>query len=71
MTKAPPTDEEIKFSLRLPGTEPVTGRARVVGSAVQPGAVRVSFAFQGLGADERDKVEFAVFDAVLQNIRVE
>ena len=70
LTKAPPTDEEIKISLRLPGAELVTGRARVVGSAVQPAAVRVSFAFEGLGAAERDKLEFAVFDTVLQNIRV-
>ncbi len=70
LTKTPPTDEEIKFSLRLPGAEVVAGRARVVGSAVQPAAVRVSFAFQGLGAAERDKLEFAVFDTVLQNIRV-
>jgi len=70
LTKAPPTDEEIKISLRLPGAEPVTGRARVVGSAVHPAAVRVSFAFEGLGAAERDKLEFAVFDTVLQNIRV-
>jgi hypothetical protein len=70
LTKTPPTDEEIKISLRLPGAEVVTGRARVVGSAIQPAAVRVSFAFDRLGAEERDRLEFAVFDTVLQNIRV-
>jgi len=70
LTKAPPTDEEIKISLRLPGAEVVTGKARVVGSVVQPSAVRVSFAFDRLGPAERDKLEFAVFDTVLQNIRV-
>jgi hypothetical protein len=69
--KVPPTDEEIKFNLRLPGgADPVSGRARVVGSAVQGSVVRVSFAFHGLGAVERDRIEFAVFDAVLESIRV-
>ena len=70
LTKAPPTDEEIKFSLRLPGAEVVGGRAKVVGALPQPAVVRVSFMFQGLGAVEREKVEFAVFDTVLQNIKV-
>ena len=70
LTKTPPTDEEIKVQLRLPGAEVVAGRARVAGSVVQPAVVRVSFAFAGLGAVERDKLEFAVFDTVLQNIRV-
>jgi hypothetical protein len=42
----------------------------VAGSVVMPAVVRVSFAFQGLGAAERDKLEFAVFDTVLQNIQV-
>ncbi|HET8733197.1 MAG TPA: PilZ domain-containing protein [Anaeromyxobacteraceae bacterium] len=71
LAKAPPTDEEIKVQLRLPGVDPVSGRAKVVGSAVLPASVRVSFAFQGLGAAERDRLEFAVFDTVLQNIRVQ
>jgi hypothetical protein len=70
LTKAPPTDEEIKFSLRLPGAEVVAGRAKVVGCVAQPAVVRVSFMFHGLGAVEREKIEFAVFDTVLQNIRV-
>lgn len=69
LTKAPPSDEEIKFSLRLPGAEAVAGRAKVVGSVAQPAVVRVSFMFHGLGAEEREKIEFAVFDTVLQNIR--
>ena len=37
---------------------------------VQPGAVRVSFQFQGMGAAEREQIEFAVFDTVLQSIKV-
>jgi hypothetical protein len=70
LTKTPPTDEDIKVSLRLPGAEVVTGRAAVVASVVQPSVVRVSFSFRGLGPAERDKLEFAVFDTVLQNIRI-
>jgi hypothetical protein len=70
LAKAPPTDEEIKFALRLPGVDPVSGRAKVMGSVTQPAVLRVSFAFIGLGAAERDRLEFAVFDTVLQNIQV-
>ena len=41
-----------------------------MGSVTQPAVLRVSFAFIGLGAAERDRLEFAVFDTVLQNIQV-
>jgi hypothetical protein len=70
LAKAPPTDEDIKVQLRLPGSEMVSGHARVVGALVQPAAVRVSFAFRGMAPAERDKLEFVVFDTVLQQIRV-
>ena len=70
LAKVPPTDEEIKVQLRLPGGEVISGRARVAGSVVMPAVVRVSFSFQGLGAAERDRLEFAVFDTVLQSIQV-
>ncbi len=61
----------MKVQLRLPGGDPVVGRARVVGSTPLPASVRVSFAFLRLGDAERDRLEFAVFDAVLQNIKVQ
>ena len=70
LAKAPPTDEDVKVKIRLPGVDPLALRARVVNSLVQPGAVRVSFQFQGLGPAEREQLEFAVFDGVLQNIKV-
>jgi hypothetical protein len=70
LAKAPPTDEEVKVQLRLPGAEMVSARARVVGAQTQPASVRVSFAFCQLGAAERDKVEFVVFDTVLSQIKV-
>jgi hypothetical protein len=70
LAKSPPTDEEVKVKIRLPGAEPVALRARVVNALVQPGAVRVSFQFQGMGAAEREQIEFAVFDTVIQSIKV-
>jgi hypothetical protein len=70
LAKAPPTDEEIKVKIRLPGVDPLALHARVVNALVQPGAVRVSFQFQGLGPVEREQLEFAVFDGVLQSIQV-
>ncbi len=65
LTKTPPTDEEIKVSLRLPGAETVTGRARVVGSAGE--TFRGSTLFSGLGAAERDKLEFACSIPLLEH----
>ena len=70
LAKTPPTDEELKVQLRLPGAEMVQARARVVGAQAQPASVRVSFAFSQLGAAERDKLEFAVFDTVLSQIKI-
>ena len=70
LAKSPPTDEDVKVQLRLPGSEMLHGRARVVGAAIQPAAVRVAFAFTGMGPAERDKLEFVVFDTVLQQIHV-
>ena len=70
LAKAPPTDEDVKVQLRLPGPEVVALRARVVGSQAQPAAARVSFAFQGIGAVEREKIEVVVFDSVLQQIKL-
>ena len=70
LAKAPPTDEDVKVQLRLPGAEMLDARARVVGAIVQPAAARVAFAFVGMGPAERDKMEFLVFDTVLQQIKV-
>jgi hypothetical protein len=70
LAKSPPTDEEVRVQLRLPGAEMVSARARVVGAQTQPASVRVSFAFSQLGPAERDKVEFVVFDTVLSQIKV-
>jgi len=68
LAKAPPSDEDVKVQLRLPGSEMLQGRARVVGAAIQPSAVRVAFAFTGMAPVEREKLEFVVFDTVLSQI---
>jgi hypothetical protein len=70
LAKAPPNDEDVRVQLRLPGSEMLSAKARVVGAIVQPAAVRVAFAFTGMGPAERDKMEFLVFDTVLQQIKV-
>jgi hypothetical protein len=70
LAKAPPNDEDVRVQLRLPGSEMLSAKARVVGSIVQPAAVRVAFAFTGMGPAERDRMEFLVFDTVLQQIKV-
>jgi hypothetical protein len=70
LAKAPPNDEDVRVVLRLPGSEMLDARARVVGAIVQPAAVRVAFAFAGMGPAEKDRMEFLVFDTVLQQIKV-
>ena len=70
LTKAPPTDEDVKVKLRLPGSEVLEARGRVVGAHMQPSAVRVSFAFTGMAPADRDKFEFLVFDTVLQQMKI-
>jgi hypothetical protein len=70
LAKAPPNDEDVRVQLRLPGSEMLSAKARVVGAIVQPAAVRVAFAFTGMGPAERDRMEFLVFDTVLQQIKI-
>jgi len=70
LAKAPPNDEDVRVQLRLPGSEVLDARARVVGAIVQPAVVRVAFAFAGMGPAEKDRMEFLVFDTVLQQIKV-
>lgn len=69
LAKAPPAGEEVGFSLRLPGAEPLTGRARVQGVRVLPGNVRVSFQFVGASEADRERLETFVFDTVLAQLQ--
>ena len=70
LARTPPTDEEVAVKLRLPGSDPLAARARVVSAAPAPASVRVSFAFVGLSPADRERIEMAVFDAVLENLKI-
>jgi hypothetical protein len=66
--KAPPVGEEVSFSLRVPGGDPLSGRARIVDVKVLPGNARASFAFTRLDDAERERLETLVFDTVLAHL---
>ncbi|HEY6003640.1 MAG TPA: PilZ domain-containing protein [Anaeromyxobacter sp.] len=67
--KAPPTGDEVGFSLRLPAAEPLVGRAHVQGVTVLPGNVRVSFSFVNQSEAEKERIEMFVFDTVLAQLQ--
>lgn len=70
LAEAPPPDEAIKFSLRLPAeTEPVTGEALCVQAMRQPGRYRCSFRFESVSRSDRERVEMLVFDVLLDHLR--
>ena len=68
MSRAPALDEPLTARLRLPGTEPLAAEVRVADARPQPGNVRVSFAFKGLPEADRERLELAIFDAVLAQL---
>jgi len=68
LTKAPSLGEEVRFSLRMPAAEPLTGQCRVTDAKAQTGNVRVSFQFSGLGPEARERIEVFVFDTVLAQL---
>ncbi len=69
LAKAPPLGDEVGFSLRIPASEPVVGRARVQDVKVLPGNVRVSFAFLNQSEADRERIELFVFDTVLAQLQ--
>ncbi len=69
MARAPAPDEELTATLRLPGGEPVVAAVRVVGVKPQADFVHVSFAFVRLDAAAAERLEQAIFDVVLAEIR--
>ncbi len=68
LAKAPPMGEEVGFSLRLPASDPLAGRARVTDVKVLPGNVRVSFRFAGQAEAEKERLELFVFDTLLAQL---
>ncbi|HET9554163.1 MAG TPA: PilZ domain-containing protein [Anaeromyxobacteraceae bacterium] len=69
LTKAPPMGDDVGVSLRLPGAEPITCRARVADVKPLAGNVRVSFQLAGLEPAARDRLELFVFDTVLSQLQ--
>lgn len=69
VTGALPQNEDIEFVLTLSrGAEPVRGVARVVSVLRQAGNMRVSFRIESMGADDAERLEMALFDAVLARL---
>ena len=68
LAKAPPLGDECGFSLRLPATEPLAGRARVTDARAAVGSVRMSFQFVGLSEADKERLELLVFDTVLEQL---
>ena len=70
MHKPPADNEEVGFTLRLPGTlEPITARARTVNVQRKVNIHRVAFALVGLGDKELERLETAMFDLALERIK--
>ncbi len=68
MGKVPPRDEDLECTLRLPGQDPLKAAARVVDAKQLPGNVRVAFAFRNLSDEDRERLETALFDSVLEQL---
>jgi hypothetical protein len=68
LSKAPSLGEEVRFALRMPASEPLSGQCRVTDVKAQTGNVRVSFRFVGLSDADREKLEVFVFDTVLAQL---
>jgi hypothetical protein len=68
LAKAPATGEEVYFVLKLPGGQELAGKARVVDVRAQAASVRVAMAFKDLTGSELERLEMAVFDAVLDQL---
>jgi hypothetical protein len=65
LAKAPAAGDECGYSLRIPGSEQLAGKVRAADIKPMQGNVRVSFQFVGLTAEERERLEMFVYDAVL------
>jgi hypothetical protein len=66
--KAPALGDDVGFSLRMPLSEPIAGRAGVQDVKSLPGNVRVAFMFKGITDADRERMEMFVFDTVLAQL---
>jgi c-di-GMP-binding flagellar brake protein YcgR len=68
LEKAPPLGEEVGYTLRIPASDPVAGRARVADVKPQAGNARVAFQFLNQSPEDKERLEMFVFDTVLAAI---
>ena len=64
----PSADQEIEFSIRLPGSTSLTGTARVVAAVPKPGTYRVSLAFVTLREGDAERLNAFLFDKILAQL---
>jgi hypothetical protein len=66
----PKIGDELAVVLKPPGgAQPINGRSTVVGLQKVFGNHRVAFVFQGISAENIERLERLVFDAVLEQLR--
>jgi hypothetical protein len=68
LAKAPPIGDEVGYTLRIPGAETLSGRARVADAKALTGNARVSFQLVNVAPEDRERLELFVFDTVLAQL---
>ncbi len=69
MAEAPALGERLTATIRLPGGEVLVAIVKAVGATPQAGSIRVSFAFEGLGEVAAERLELAIVDMVLAQLK--
>jgi hypothetical protein len=68
LSRAPALGDEVGFTLRIPLTDPIAGRAAAQDVKPMMGSVRASFMFKTISEADRERVEMFVFDTVLAQL---
>ncbi len=68
LPNAPPLGGEVGYTLRMPASEPLAGRARIADVKALQGSVRVACHFVSLAQADRDRLDLFVFDTVLAQL---
>jgi hypothetical protein len=68
LSKAPSLGDEVRYAIRLPAAEALSGTCRITDVKAQTGSVRVSAQFVGQSPEERERLELFVFDTVLAQL---
>ncbi len=65
LEKPPPVTEAVGFVLRAPGSDPITGRCRLVETVHRGNSQWSRFAFKDLPPEAAEKMEMLVIDSLL------